>query len=489
MSRNDSRHPGRSGGAPLLTEERHTPQELYRMLYGVQPEATPLACSGGDRVYTRLSSAGCPAVVGTSGKDLAENRTFVGLTDVFSRHGIRVPEILAVGGDCGSYLQSDLGDVTLLGLLSAEGRIAFSEKALSQLVKMQTIEEGEWLPVVYAPQFSRRMVMWDLNYFKYEFVKPCGVIFDEDRLEDDFECLAEYLSHYDPGLWGFMYRDFQSRNIMVRNGEPWFIDYQGGRRGPCVYDAVSFLWQAKAGFTNEERRRLLEYYASEFSCVRGVEAAGVLAWAVPMALLRTLQVLGAYGFRGLVERRSHFIESIPGALSNLGGLIEAGVLDGYPELMSVCRQLCESRFAGEPSDDGVLTVKVFSFSYKRGYPEDLSGNGGGFMFDCRGMHNPGRYDRYRQLTGLDKDVIDFLEERGEAGDFVDNAYRVVAPTVRRYLDRGFSSLQIGFGCTGGRHRSVFCARRLAERLAERFPAARIELVHRERGITDIFNDR
>lgn len=463
-----------------------TPSELYKVLYGVTPEVTRLSGAGGDRSYFRLFSADGPEVIGTTGPDVRENKSFVNLSCLFRARGINVPEIFIADEHCASYLQSDLGDVSLLSLLSTERRMELSKSSLSQLVKMQSLNENEWLPYVYSLPFSKRMVMWDLNYFKYEFVKPCAVIFDEDKLEDDFENLSVKLSHYDPSLWGFMYRDFQSRNIIIKEGEPFFIDYQGGRKGPGLYDAVSFLWQAKAAFTKDERLELLEWYASAYAGIRNIEKGHILANVGLMALLRTLQVLGAYGFRGLVEKRAHFIESIPGALANLMQLLNEGAIDNYPELKNISEQLVENRYSSREKSD-TLIIKVFSFSYKKGYPEDLSGNGGGFMFDCRGMHNPGRYDCYKPLTGLDKEVIDFLEEKGEVQLFLDNAYQMVAPTVGRYLQRGFNSLQIGFGCTGGHHRSVYCAQHFAERLALAFPDARIELIHREQGIKKVFN--
>ncbi len=463
-----------------------TPLELYKELYGVEGHEIQLAASGGDRVYSRLYSAEGPTVMGTIGPDMVENKAFVMLAGVFRKYGLNVPQILIADKDFHSYLQEDLGDTSLLSLLSTDKRMRFSEEALKALVAIQTVEEKAWLPYVYTSSFSKRMVMWDLNYFKYEFVKPCGAIFDEDRLEDDFERLSEVMSRYQPDLWGFMYRDFQSRNILIKEEKPYFIDFQGGRKGPSLYDAVSFLWQAKAGFDMEERAALLKIYANAYSSARVISKERVLENVGPTALLRTLQVLGAYGFRGLVEKRSHFVESIPGALANLRELLDMNILEHYPELKNVCRQLIETRYADQIKPEG-LTVKIFSFSYKKGYPEDLSGNGGGFMFDCRGMHNPGRYDKYKPLTGLDSEVMEFLEERGEVQDFIENAYRLVAPSVTRYLERGFSSLQVGFGCTGGRHRSVYCAQHLADRLAKEFPEVRIELVHREQGITKIIN--
>ena len=366
-------------------------------------------------------------------------------------------------------------------------------------VKLQSLPREVWEGAAGFRPFSKRLVSWDLNYFKYSFLKSAGVMFDEDALEDDFELFAADLMDYTRGCEGFMYRDFQSRNIMlaptaesgakegkpdIEASRPVFIDFQGGRRGPVVYDIVSLLWQAKAGFSSTLKRELTEYYFSL------AEAAGVydmpkMRESLPAyQLFRTLQVLGAYGFRGLVEHKSHFIESIAGGLRNL-----KEILDGNPALETrykgigrCCRALLADRRFGERVSDGRLRIEVFSFSYKKGYPEDLSGNGGGFMFDCRGMHNPGRYKEYVSLTGRDREVIDFLESRGEVQGFLSSACELVDKTVSVYLRRGFSNLQVGFGCTGGRHRSVYCAEHMAAHLAERFPEARIILRHREQGI-------
>lgn len=461
---------------------------LYVKTYGNEPSVTPLAGAGSDRLYRRMHSDDGPTVVATTGNDVAENACFIGLAKAFRESGCNVPEIIAVSSDGKDYLQEDLGDTALLPLLSTPARKELSAKALRSLARLQTVDESVWMPHVVSKPFSQRLVMWDLNYFKYEFLKPSGIAFDEEALEDDFQRLASDVTEIDPRLWGFMYRDCQSRNVMVRDGEPWWIDFQGGRKGPLIYDAVSFLWQAKAGFSPEERKELLNIYAEELAGLRDVTAAEVLGDVGRIALLRTLQVLGAYGFRGLVEKKAHFIESIPGALRNLHQLKESGELESYPEISKFAEAAMSSRFMAEPSGDG-LTVKVFSFSYKKGYPEDLSGNGGGFMFDCRGMHNPGRYDQYKPLTGLDREVIDFLEERGEVQDFVETSFSLVRPTIARYLQRGFRSLQVGFGCTGGRHRSVYCAQHFAEMASKVFPDARIELVHREQGLARVYNEK
>lgn len=384
------------------------------------------------------------------------------------------------------YLQQDLGGVSLFSLLGDEAnRCVYVPQALRALAKMQAVPQMEWERIVEYPPFSKRQVMYDLNYFKYEFLKPMGIPFDEERLQDDFERFAADLADDGNVPRGFMYRDFQSRNVMIHDARPWLIDFQGGRRGPVVYDAVSFLWQAKAGFSDGFRAQMLDEYAEALRELSFPGAERVVAGVKPFAFFRTLQVLGAYGFRGLVERRAHFIESIPGALRNLAGLLTNGASDRYPELKGVCEQLADDRRFESPSAN-TLTVTVFSFSYKRGYPADYSGNGGGFMFDCRAMHNPGRYDEYKSLTGRDLPVIDFLKEKGEIDPFCERALGMVRPAVERYLKRGFTSLQIGFGCTGGQHRSVYSADYVAMALAKEFPQAKVIVNHREQGIQEEF---
>lgn len=462
--------------------------ELCRECLDAAPVGSErLPAAGGDRCYYRLALPGGVSVIGVRADSLDDARAFVELSRVFAADGIPVPEIYGHTPDFRYYLESDLGDVSLFSRLGSEEAHAQVAATMRALARMQAVPAHEWRDIVAYRPFSLRQAMWDLNYFKYEFLKPADVVFDEDRLENDLEALAGALVATGESQWGFMMRDCQSRNVMLAPG-PVFIDYQGGRFGPCIYDAVSFLWQAKAGFSPEFRQEMLEVYAAELSDVKGVEPSEILARTGLFALFRTLQVLGAYGFRGLVQKRAHFIESIPGAIANLAELIGSGELDAYPELRRACEALvADSRF--KPACDGRLHVRVFSFSYKRGYPEDLSGNGGGFMFDCRGMHNPGRYAEYKQLTGRDKPVIDFLKERGEADVFSRRAYEMVAPSVERYLKRGFSSLQIGFGCTGGQHRSVYCAEAVARAIADRYPDAVVELIHREQGIKESLNSK
>lgn len=447
-------------------------------------EAVRLPGAGSDRIYYRLTAADRRSAIGVIGNNVAENRSFISLARYFAGKGLAVPQIYGVAEGDGAYLQEDLGDTSLFSLIAAHDVTQLVAECMKSLAQMQTQPVEEWRGCCFCGPFDRRQAMWDLNYFKYEYLKPSGTVFDEDRLEDDFEALATALVSYPKSLEGFMYRDCQSRNVMVCAGKPHWIDFQGGRVGPCVYDAVSFLWQAKAGFCSEFRNRMLSVYAVEFAKLRGIDAREALA-AVPLfVLFRTLQVLGAYGFRGLVQHRAHFIESIPGALANLRELLANGAVDAYPELKRVCEVLAgDSRFVRCVLKTS-LTVEVFSFSYKRGYPADYSGNGGGFMFDCRALHNPGRYDRYKPLTGLDKPVRDFLEERGEIQPFLASAWQLTDAAVECYRRRGFTSLQIGFGCTGGRHRSVYSADATARHIAAKYPDVRVVVNHREQDIRE-----
>lgn len=480
-----------------------TLSELYCSVFGMEPEGVSrLAGAGSNRVYFRMRGdvKGEGTVIGVESDDLKESRGFVGLSRLFGRYGLPVPRVLGESEDYRFYLQTDLGPVSLFDIIKKEGEGServkrLVKESLSVLVRMQTLPELELESVVEYPRFSVRQAMWDLNYFKYEYLKVSGFSFDEEALENDFEKLAGLLGDCSGSWLGFMFRDFQSRNVMIKDEVPYLIDYQGGRIGPMIYDAISFLWQAKAGFSSRFRSEMLDFYFAALKGEDGARAypdAGRERMVVLFTLFRTLQVLGAYGFRGLVEKKAHFIESIPSALRNLGEILEQGDFSetigvSLPELQRVCSVLIrDSRFVKEESPAGGdgekakrLRVTVFSFSYKKGYPADYTGNGGGYMFDCRGMHNPGRYAEYKSLTGLDRPVIEFLEERGEVFVFAENAMRMVEGSVETYKRRGFSDLQIGFGCTGGQHRSVYCAERVGRMLAEKYPDVIVEVVHRE----------
>jgi aminoglycoside/choline kinase family phosphotransferase len=455
--------------------------------------AVRLTAAGSNRVYYRLTLADGRTVVGVEGTNADENRAFLTIGWHLRAAGLPVPEILAVSDNGMCYLLQDLGDDSLFGLMdSARESGQYSAKQAGLLEKVMRLlpdiqvrgGDGMDYSVCFpCESFDRRSIFWDLNYFKYSFLKATGLEFHEARLEDDFEKLANVLladAPYDT----FMYRDFQARNVMVKDGEPWFIDFQGGRRGPVEYDVASFLWQARAAYPSELKNHLIDTYIESLNRYRKVDVNGFRKVLMHFVLFRTLQVLGAYGFRGYFERKQHFIQSIPAAMGNLRDLLDSGVGENeYPYLVEVLCQLVElpqfapvSMFA-----DGKLTVRVMSFSYRKGgIPEDNSGNGGGFVFDCRAMHNPGRYEQYKGITGADAPVIEFLESKGEVQQYLEHVYGLVDPAVDNYVERGFLNLMVAFGCTGGQHRSLYCANHLAEHLKQKY-GGRIHIVleHRE----------
>lgn len=334
-------------------------------------------------------------------------------------------------------------------------------------------------------EFNRRSILWDLNYFKYCFLKTTGLEFQENLLEDDFEHMADALLQIQPQV--FMYRDFQSRNVMLREGKPYFIDFQGGRKGPFYYDVASFLWQAKANYPDSLRQELIDEYLDALQPYHAIGKEQFLATLRHFVLFRTLQVLGAYGFRGYFEKKAHFIQSVPYAIENLRQLLETDFPE-YPYLCLVLRKLTELPQFASVRNRRKLTVRVMSFSYKKGIPEDPSGNGGGYVFDCRAVHNPGKYEQYKQLTGRDKPVIDFLEQDGEILRFLEHVDALVDAHVQRFLERGFTNLSICFGCTGGQHRSVYSAEHVAHHLNEKF-GVRIQLIHREQHIEQTLEAR
>jgi len=459
---------------------------LFEKKFRLSPESiSPLPGAGSNRSYFRLRT-GDVAAIGCVGTSVAENVRFLAYDSFFRERMTAMPEIYAVSDNSMEYLLQDLGDTSLFSILRTDDAPRLVADVMRSLARLQTLEGASDMASEYIPPFGKRLVGFDLNYFKYAFLKPSGLEFDENALQDEFDALVGELTDVSPRMWGFMYRDCQSRNVMIHQGRPWWIDFQGGMAGPCTYDVASFLWQARAQFPDDFRDEMIQIYIDEILRYRGGDVSDWKRSIRLMASLRTLQVLGAYGFRGLVERKSHFVESIPGALRNLASLLPE--FDKYPLLKGLCRQLCDLKRFAPATADGRLCVQVYSFSYKRGYPEDFSGNGGGFMFDCRAMHNPGRYEEYRSLTGMDRAVIDFLEERGEVQRFLSDVIPPVERAVERYCSRGFTSLQVGFGCTGGRHRSVYCAGKLAEYIAAKFPDVKVILIHREQGVTKIYNN-
>ncbi len=546
--------------------------ELFLSWAGVAPEnVVPLAESGSDRKYFRLSAgggvtgaasaasaAGAAGVVGgaTSGGEageaseagsamtcigvmsdnIAENEAFIYLARHFRAAGIAVPEVYAVGQDRKAYIQEDLGTESLFAAV-AEGRgraislfkrqadeAAYSPaeaemlcKAIGKLAEIQVrgAEGLDFSRCYPVPAMDARSIMFDLNYFKYCYLLPTGIEYNEVRLQDEFEKLAEDLLSEDFDT--FMYRDFQARNVMLKDGEPYFIDFQGGRRGPVYYDVASFVWQARSCFPRELKRKMVETYIGALEKFRQVDRPAFMSRLRTFVLFRTMQVLGAYGFRGCVQKKQHFIDSIPFALANLRELL-AEPFAAYPYLSELLSKVAVQGAKPAPGQKAVgkavgeaagqtktaaenavqnsaqeaaqnaagLTIEVCSFSYKKGLPADDSGNGGGYLFDCRGLNNPGRYERYRHSTGRDADVIAFLEEDGGVFPYLEHVYGIVDPHVENFISRNFTHLSVGFGCTGGQHRSVYCAEHLAAHLAAKYgPKARIALSHRELGIKEI----
>lgn len=447
----------------------------------------PLAPSGSKRMYYRLKH-GEKSAVGAYHLDVKENEAFITFSRHFKSLDLPVPEIYVADLDRHIYLQEDLGSTTLYSHLLQRGDYwpdyltKIYEKVVEQLARLQIIggKDLDYSKCYPRSAFDRQSIQWDFNYFKYYFLKLADVSFDEDALEKDANTLADYLLAADGNY--FMFRDFQTRNIMIKAGEPIFIDYQGGRRGALQYDLASLLFQAKANLPDDIRQKLLDHYLDAAESLIPIDRQAFTEHYYGFVFIRCLQVLGAYGFRGLYERKEHFLQSIPFALRNLAWLIDNDKIKPHlPELTKALKFLINSK-KFEPFDKikgsaSLLTVKVASFSYKKdGIPVDNSGNGGGFVFDCRALHNPGRYEPYKKQTGRDESVINFLNHHSKMPDFLQNVYRIVDPAVENYIERSFTSLQVSFGCTGGQHRSVYAADQLAKHLEQKYGIA-IELAH------------
>ena len=400
----------------MITEQI---KNLYRTYTGHEAEeVTELPSSGSNRRYFRLH--GPQTLIGVSGTSIEENRAFIYMANHFRQKGLPVPEVYAQSDDQSFYLQEDLGDTLLFDAIEKGRKSSVfdeSEKTLLRqtITKLPEIQfmgsDGFDFSYCYPQEeFNQRSILWDLNYFKYCFLKATGMEFQENRLEDDFLKMSDVLLRNQSAT--FMYRDFQSRNVMIRDGHPWFIDFQGGRKGPVYYDVASFLWQAKAKYPEDLRQELLLDYIEALRKYMPVDEKYFLSQLRHFVLFRTLQVLGAYGFRGYFEKKPHFIQSVPFAIENLRQLLKQDYPE-YPYLCGLLRELTELKQFSDDLQRRTLEVKIVSFAYKKGIPNDPTGNGGGFVFDCRAINNPGKYERYNHFTGLDEPVIRFLEEDGE----------------------------------------------------------------------------
>lgn len=462
---------------------------LFRSHFGEEPASeSPLPASGSHRRYIRLSS-GSLSAIGVEGTDADENRAFVALCRHFRSKGISVPALYGVSADGMSYLQQDLGDLSLFDAVSSGRRTGgYSEaerglliKTISALPKIQ-FEGAEGLPweICYpAPVFDARQIEFDLDYFKYCFLKTYGVEFNEIALQRDLDAFRDDLLK--ESCDSFLYRDFQSRNVMICDDEPYFIDFQGGRRGPVFYDVASFVWQARAAYPEELRESLIDAYLQALQPYRSMNGEEFRRRLRPFVLFRCMQTLGAYGFRGLVERKPYFISALPAAIRGIKALrpLPYPILDAIVAALEM-PQKEEIKAASEVP----LEVEVLSFSYRRGLPEDRSGNGGGYVFDCRGIHNPGRYDEYKQLCGRDAPVIRFLQREAQMDSFLSNIKEILTPHILKYKERGFDHLQVAFGCTGGQHRSVYAAEQVARWISGNFMGVEVHLIHREMQIDE-----
>jgi aminoglycoside/choline kinase family phosphotransferase len=452
----------------LFEEHFHAPPERVVPLQG--------ELGGSGRKIIRLANEKVSAV-GILYGVREENAAFLEFSKHFRRHGLPVPKIYAEDLDHGAYLEEDLGDTTLFEFLSknrtgdniASQVVEAYRKVVAVLPRFQ-VEAGRDLDysVCYPnPSFDRQSIAWDLNYFKYYFLRLAGILFNEQALEDDFTRLTEFLLSAPRDY--FLYRDFQSRNILLRDGAPFFVDYQGGRKGALQYDIASLLYDAKADLPPDLRQQLLDHYLDALAGFIPLDREAFLRHYHGYVYIRIMQALGAYGFRGFYERKVHFLQSVPYALKNLRWLLHHVRLPvPLPALMDAFKgMLASEKLQGLATDADNLVVRIFSFSFHQGLPKDESGNGGGFVFDGRSLPNPGREERFKTLTGKDAPVIDYLNQQETVHQFLASVLSLVDSSIANYQQRGFKNLMVSFGCTGGQHRSVFLAEQLAKRLRAR----------------------
>lgn len=516
--------------------------QLYKSWAGKEPgQIDVLPQSGSDRRYFRVHDENGKTFIATHGLNIPENEAFIYFADHFRKMDLHVPEILAVNYDKTVYLQEDFGNTSLLNILESKGLTQevynLFKESLHQLARVQVLgDEGlNYKKCLTNEEFGKQAIMADLLYFKYYFLDTLQRPYDKQKLIDDFEALSTYLTHTEYKY--FMFRDFQSRNILVAPSGPHpnlpptgegtantqplfkqdannssassiskvgavdgpsyregsgmgrsvhFIDFQGGMKGAPQYDVASMIWQARANLPDDWKNNLLEDYMNSFEEIiqNKVDRDVFRSQYNGYVLIRLLQVMGAYGFRGLFERKAQFLTSIPLALKNLKWFFENQslgiVLPEFKRVLTICTddEVIERFTPIQANADTPLIVKICSFSYRKGIPDDASGNGGGFVFDCRGIDNPGRYPEYKEYHGRDKNVMEFLERQTKMQTFLNSVFDIVDISVEEYIKRGFTNLAVNFGCTGGQHRSVYAADALARHLRNKYKV-KIELCHRE----------
>ena len=463
-------------------------KQLFLKHFGEPLETiTPLKGGGSNRVLYRLANPRHSAI-GAINFDRPENVAFLEFSKHFRRNGLPVPLIYAENLEQGIYLEEDLGDTTLFKYVTeTRAREGFSQRLneiytdVVQILPQFQIVAGKTLDYTLCyprGSFDKQSMMWDLNYFKYYFLKLAQTPFNEQDLENDFARFTDFLLTADRDY--FLYRDFQSRNIMLKDGAPYFIDYQGGRKGALQYDIASLLFDAKADIPFEVRDELLERYLEAASALTPIDRESFIKYYHGYVFIRIMQALGAYGFRGFYERKSHFLQSVPYAIRNLEVLLRTAELPvQLPALMQIFKRLVTSSILRQFGEAELkLTVRIHSFAYRSGMPVDEKGHGGGFVFDCRALPNPGRYEQYANLTGKEPEVIAFFEKEPTVEEFMAHVYAMVDRVIENYQQRNFSDLLISFGCTGGQHRSVYCAGLLAKHLREKHHV-NVEVRHRE----------
>ncbi|NBC83584.1 MAG: phosphotransferase [Bacteroidetes bacterium] len=439
--------------------------------------------SGSNRKYYRIQNENQSAI-GTINPDIRENEAFIYLSRHFNKYSIPVPKIFYYHKPDGIYLQEDLGDTRLYqftGNKLTDGSIELYKSALRQLIHIQqtALTDLDFSVCYPRSSFDYQSMQWDLNYFKYMFLKLADISYDEQLLENDFNKLIQWLSGATDSF--FMYRDFKSQNIMIYQKTPYFIDYQGGRKGPLQYDLASLLFEAKAGLPSETRQQLLDFYTHELEKNGLISKKDFLYTYYGFVLLRILQAFGAYGYRGFFEGKQLFLQSIAPGLQNIEWLLNNNhIPDQFTHLIDCLKQMTESPKLQQlkPYAPKGLTISVNSFSYRKGYPYDNTGNGGGHVFDCRVLPNPGRLEQYKMSTGKDPDVIAFLQKENIVDDFINDACSIVMRSVEEYQKNGYKHLQVNFGCTGGQHRSVYCAEETARRIKQTYHIP-VTITHRE----------
>lgn len=433
-----------------------------------------LPASGSHRKYYRIFHQN-GTTLGVYNEDKAENKAYVDFSQQFSEYKLPIPIIYATYLEERIYFVQDLGDTTLFTALMRDGFspriLEYYKLAIQHLIKFQ-ITAGKTMDYTHAyprKAFDQQSMRWDLSYFKYYFLKLGNIPFDEDALEIDFNTLINYLSQVDASY--FLYRDFQSRNIMVQNNKLYFIDFQGGRKGALAYDLASLLYDAKANLSHDLREELLNFYIAEVSKTINISASEFKNQFYGFVLIRILQAMGAYGLRGFYEKKEIFLKSIPYAIQNLSYLEKKQAFNlDLPALKQIFHYLgyeSELREFKSPIFS-TLHIQIQSFSFKKAHPKDTTGNGGGYIFDCRALPNPGRLEAYKHLTGKDPEVIQYLQQHEVVRQFVEQCVKLVTFSIQNYTERGFTNLMVSFGCTGGQHRSVYCAEKFAQLIAEKY---------------------